>query len=208
MVPGMRSHGNRSGAWRRPSVDERGQEMRHLIVMIAVALVLAGCGGVSEDGGVEFTTPAPTVQESTSDSTALAENDTDEVDESATTTTTIARNEEQLDESKLPEPAPQPTGEPVTGEVPQDMMTSITTDLLSRTGAEESDITVVRAEQAVWNDGSLGCALPGESYTQAIVNGYWVVFDHAGQTYDYRASSTGFFKLCEGAGQPPSNPTG
>ncbi len=176
--------------------------MWHLTIVTVVVLVLTGCGEAGEDSAVALTAVTPTVQDSTSASTAP-----DEGDEFATTTT-IERTEEPPDESRLPEIVANPSGEPVTGAVPADLMASITTDLLSRTGAAEGDITIVRAERAVWNDGSLGCALPGESYTQAIVNGYWLVFDHAGQTYDYRASSTGLFKLCEDAGQPPSNPTG
>lgn len=183
--------------------------MRHLIAVVVAALVLVACAEAGEDSGTEPTETTPVVVDDTSDSTAPAE---DEPVGSATTTTTIVRSEEQPDENKLPEPVPipvpEPPHEPVAGVIPEDLMASITADVYLRAGAAQSDITIVRAERAVWNDGSLGCPIPGEFYTQALVDGYWVVFDHAGQTYDYRASSTGFFKLCEGGGQPPSNPTG
>lgn len=96
----------------------------------------------------------------------------------------------------------------MAGAAPEDLMTDIVADLIDRTGAAQADLTVVRNEAAIWNDGSLGCALPGQSYTQALVNGYWVVIQYAGAEYDYRASDSGFFKLCEGGGLPPSNPTG
>jgi hypothetical protein len=29
----------------------------------------------------------------------------------------------------------------------------------------------------VWNDGSLGCPEPGMMYTQALVNGYWLIIE-------------------------------
>lgn len=176
--------------------------------MVAVALALVGCGEVSEEGAAETTAVATTVATSPDDSTDLAPTQPGDAAEPVPSTTTTSPSEEQPDDSKTPEPVPQPSGEPVTGEVPQDMMTSVMTDLVSRTGAAQGDITTVRAEQAIWNDGSLGCALPGESYTQALVDGFWVVFEYAGTTYDYRASTSGFFKLCEGGGLPPSNPTG
>ncbi len=96
----------------------------------------------------------------------------------------------------------------MAGATPDDLMANIVADVLERTGASQSDLTVVRNEAAIWSDGSLGCAEPGQSYTQALVNGYWVVIDHADSEYDYRASSSGYFKLCEGGGSPPSNPTG
>ncbi len=64
---------------------------------------------------------------------------------------------------------------------------------------------MVRAESAVWNDGALGCPEPGMMYTQALVNGYWVVIDAAGQNYDFRVDSRGNFRLCgPGQGRPPS----
>ena len=42
-------------------------------------------------------------------------------------------------------------------------------------------------------------------YTQALVKGYWVVIDAAGQKYDFRVGSGGNFRLCPpGQGKPPS----
>jgi hypothetical protein len=55
-----------------------------------------------------------------------------------------------------------------------------------------------------WNDGSLGCPEPGNMYTEALVNGYWVIIKARGQTYDFRADSRGSFILCPpGQGLPP-----
>jgi len=44
-------------------------------------------------------------------------------------------------------------------------------------------------------------------YTQALVNGYWIVIEAAGKQYDFRVDRGGSFRLCPpGQGQPPSRP--
>ena len=95
---------------------------------------------------------------------------------------------------------------PMTGEVPDEIMSEIIADLLERTGSEQDDIQVVRAEAVVWNDGALGCPKPGEVYIQMLINGYWVVLEVEGVEYDYRVSDKGSFKLCEGRGGLPISP--
>ncbi len=68
----------------------------------------------------------------------------------------------------------------------------------------EAALTLVRAQAVTWSDGSLGCPEPGMSYTQALVEGYWIVLDAGDQTLDYRASASGAFKLCpDSMGVPP-----
>jgi hypothetical protein len=92
-----------------------------------------------------------------------------------------------------------PATEPgtVIGEVPADLLAAILDDLADRLGAAPEEIAILRGEAVVWNDGALGCPQPGQFYTQALVNGYWVVLAHGGQEYDYRASDRGTFFLCE-----------
>ena len=85
----------------------------------------------------------------------------------------------------------------MVGEVPSQLMDQILADLEKRLGVNRQAIQVVRAEAVVWNDGSLGCPVPGQFYTQALVNGYWVVLRVDSKDYDYRASQSGFFTLCE-----------
>jgi hypothetical protein len=96
-----------------------------------------------------------------------------------------------------------PEGEPVAGEVPENILKEIIADLVQRTGADRQDIEVIRAEPVVWNDGSLGCPQPGEFYIQILVNGYWVVLGVEGVENDYRVFDSGHFILCEGNGMPP-----
>jgi hypothetical protein len=93
----------------------------------------------------------------------------------------------------------------VTGEVPAEILAQATADLAKRTGLDPATFTVVRAEQAMWPDGSLGCPIPGQVYIQVVTPGYWIVFQVNGKTYDYRATQRGAIQLCEGLHpQPPS----
>ena len=98
------------------------------------------------------------------------------------------------------------TPPPVVGEVPPDLLAKITTDLEGRLGPGGPAIMVTRAEAVVWNDGSLGCPQPGVFYTQALVNGYWVVLEVEGQGYDYRVADSGYFFLCERGSRPVPPP--
>jgi hypothetical protein len=86
---------------------------------------------------------------------------------------------------------------PVTGEAPEDVLSPIIDDVAERTGAEPAEIEVLRSQSITWNDGSLGCPKPGMVYTQALVEGYWVVLSYQGQEFDYRVDERGAFFLCE-----------
>jgi hypothetical protein len=171
--------------------------MKRALVLAAV-VALAACG--AEEPAVESSTTTAVT------TTVVSEDATTTAATSTTTTTTPATTGPTVGDEG--EPATTSEGDLMAGATPEDLMTNIVADLIGRTGAAESDLTVIRNEAAIWNDGSLGCAVPGQSYTQALVDGYWVVIAYAGVEYDYRASSSGYFKLCEGGGAPPSNPTG
>jgi hypothetical protein len=58
-------------------------------------------------------------------------------------------------------------------------------------------MSVVRSEELVFSDGSLGCGRPGQVSTQALVPGYRVVLSLDGKQYDYRVTRQGAFTLCE-----------
>jgi hypothetical protein len=89
-------------------------------------------------------------------------------------------------------------------EVPQGILTPILNEAALLAKVPREQLAIVRAEAVVWNDGSLGCPEPGMQYTQALVNGYWVVINAAGQTYDFRVGRDGSFRLCPaGRGRPP-----
>ncbi len=85
-----------------------------------------------------------------------------------------------------------PTGTPA--DVPEARWSAIRTDLTARGVGGEP--TLVSAENVTFADGSLGCAEPGQAYTQAIVEGMRVVVQVDGVAYDYRFGSGDGPKLC------------
>ena len=69
-------------------------------------------------------------------------------------------------------------------------------DLAQRLGAPLDQIAVVSVSEVVWPDGSLGCAQPGQVYTQATIPGYRIILSYQGQQYDYHTDASRAF-LCE-----------
>lgn len=66
----------------------------------------------------------------------------------------------------------------------------------AETGVQPDEIRIVTAEAVTWSDGSLGCPEEGQMYTQALVPGYRVVVDVAGEEIAYHASEAGDFRAC------------
>jgi hypothetical protein len=60
-------------------------------------------------------------------------------------------------------------------------------------------VTVISAEAVTFPDGSLGCPEPGMAYTQALVDGYKIVAEAGGKTYDFRGTGS-TFRLCPATG--------
>lgn len=85
---------------------------------------------------------------------------------------------------------------PVVEELPEEIMTAVFEDLMAETAVTQASISVRQAEAVVWNDGSLGCPQPGEVYTMMPVEGYQIVLEANGRTYDYHVADTGYFVLC------------
>ena len=156
-----------------------------IYIVFSIAVILSGCANSSFEQ---------------KESTPKGDKTVPESSENEEWTT---QPEEELGESLIIET---PEVETVTGEVPSDIMEKILVDLAERTGAEEGDIKIIQTEARVWNDGSLGCPMPGEVYIQILVSGYRVVFQVEGVEYDYRMADSGHFKLCEGGDMLPNNP--
>ena len=102
----------------------------------------------------------------------------------------------EMQAEKIPEAVVREETAPVIGEVPEDILNKIYTDLEQRSGGQRADFELVRAESRQWNDGSLGCPEPGQFYTQVVSDGYWIVVKYQDRNYDYRATLKGYFKLC------------
>ncbi|MGH8264398.1 MAG: hypothetical protein ACRET4_13030 [Steroidobacteraceae bacterium] len=89
---------------------------------------------------------------------------------------------------------------PVVGEVPDAILAPMKADLAERVGAAAGRARIVRAEQVIWPDGSIGCAKPGVMYTQALVPGYLVEFEVDGKSYRYHSTLKGGATYCERPG--------
>ncbi len=85
-----------------------------------------------------------------------------------------------------------PTGTPT--EVPAARWDALVADLSQRGISDAPEL--VSAEAVTFSDGSLGCASPGQSYTQALVDGMRVVVTAGGTTYDYRFGAGDVPALC------------
>ena len=121
-----------------------------LAFLLVFALLVSGCAGSLSDQPTQTpsggeTAPAPPE--------ILAEETTDRGELRPAETLPTG-----LESVEITPPAP------VTGEVPEEILEEIISDLVERSGAEREDIQVVRAEAVVWNDGALGCPKP-VSYT-------------------------------------------
>lgn len=57
--------------------------------------------------------------------------------------------------------------------------------------------TLVSAAHVTWNNGALGCPTPGQSYTQAIIDGMRVIVSVDDSRYDYRFGTTDVPRLCQ-----------
>lgn len=64
-------------------------------------------------------------------------------------------------------------------------------NLAERLEASEADIEVVEARRVVWPDGAMGCPEPDMMYTQALIGGFYIVLEAAGERYAYHAGREG-----------------
>src|SRR5438552_6799665 len=94
------------------------------------------------------------------------------------------------------------------GQVPQAILDPILKEAAALAKVDREQLVIVRAESVVWHDGSLGCPEPGMMYTQALLNGYWVVIEAAGQNYYFRVGSGGSFRLCPTCQDHPPSQAG
>ncbi|WP_223171051.1 hypothetical protein [Microbacterium sp. NIBRBAC000506063] len=79
-------------------------------------------------------------------------------------------------------PSAEPSGTPT--DVPPARWAAIESDLAGRGVTAPPEL--VTAERVTFSDGSLGCPQPGQSYTQALVDGMRVIVTADGKHYDYR----------------------
>ena len=149
------------------------------LLFLGIIVILAGCA-----------TPSSTNPDSDSSEPALD------------------RQDRLQTETPLPqlEPVENPDSTQVVGEVPDDLLEAIIADLISKTDSDRNSIEILHAQSVIWNDGSLGCPQPGEFYTQSLMEGFQVVLRVGESEYNYHASDTGYFFICENSDRIPVSP--
>lgn len=95
-------------------------------------------------------------------------------------------------------PAPPPEREPSASGGHRDaVVQQAVDDLVRRLDVPAADIELVAVEEVTWRDGSLGCAQPDMSYTQALVEGSRITLRAGDRTYEYHSGGSGVPSLCE-----------
>jgi hypothetical protein len=92
----------------------------------------------------------------------------------------------------------QPTQEsagPGAVDLPASVVDPAVAEVARLAGVPVEQVVVVSAEAVTFPDGSLGCPQPGMVYTQALVDGYKIVAEAGGKTYDFRGTGS-TFRLC------------
>lgn len=102
------------------------------------------------------------------------------------------------------QPTQVPDGSPASSpgaiDLPASVIDPVAADIARVAGVPVDQVTVVSAESITFPDGSLGCAVPGMTYIQIQLDGYKIVAEAAGKTYDYRGTGPGTFRQCTTAG--------
>src|SRR5690625_133291 len=105
-------------------------------------------------------------------------------------------------------PTSAPTSQtPTATEEPSEPATNVSSaveNLAERLDIPADDIQVGPLEPVTWSDGSLGCPRPGQSYPQALTDGYRVVLTAGGQEYAYHAGADGELFYCADPQEPAS----
>jgi hypothetical protein len=113
--------------------------------------------------------------------------------------------------TRIPEIVPestQPAGTPVNAaSVPRAVRRAVVADAARRFSVAESAVVLVSAEQVTWSDGSLGCAEPGQMYTQAVVSGYRVTAKTQEGQMRYHTDDRGTVVNCGGDRYRPGKKT-
>lgn len=75
-------------------------------------------------------------------------------------------------------------------------------DAADRAGVDPEDVEVIEAEEVTWSDGAIGCPEPGNTYTQALVEGYRIVVEVDGERMHYHAAEGEEASYCADPQEP------
>ena len=170
--------------------------MRRFLPALSLVVVLAACGSSDDDdtSGAAAST-VPPVSETTPPSSAP--NSGPPTSTPGTTTPgTTTPGSPPFSATPLPPASIPPVvsgGTPIEHDLP--LVVGAVDNLAEHLGIESDAVTVVQAVAVTWPDGSLGCPEPGMMYTQALVDGTFVLLEAGGVQYQYHGGDPLF--LCE-----------
>jgi hypothetical protein len=75
-------------------------------------------------------------------------------------------------------------------------------DLAQRLSMEMAQISLIKAEDVVWADSSLGCPQSGTVYIQVLTSGFLIHLEAAGKVYEYHTDFNEQAILCEAPRTP------
>ena len=104
------------------------------------------------------------------------------------------------------QPSQIPTASPAGGTVdlPASITDPVVAEIARDAGVPVDQVAIVSAAAVTFSDGGLGCPEPGMAYTQVLVDGYKIVAEAGGTTYDYRGSGDAFRRCLSGGRAAPS----
>ncbi|MCG8347988.1 MAG: hypothetical protein MI924_09445 [Chloroflexales bacterium] len=90
-------------------------------------------------------------------------------------------------------PTDVPTAETpaIDSSVSDDIVDIARASLTAYLGVSDDRLTLSDRQDQTWSDGSLGCPAPDRAYTQAIIEGYLIVFSDGQQNYPIHTSLDG-----------------
>lgn len=142
-------------------------KLRAILSVCLLVLALAGCAGGS---AAPTSTSAPDVP-------------------SPTTTP---------EDSHMPSPAPDPTPTPEHDDLdslPQPVRIAVS-QAAAEAAVPEDEVRVVSYEERAWPSTALGCPRPGFSYAQVVTDGFEVIIEAGGTTYEFHTNLTTSVVLC------------
>lgn len=143
--------------------------------VLAVALVMAACGGGAAGGDPADVDPdSATITSLASDETTTTAAP-DESDGGTTVTTTAPNDGDGGGGSDAGQHS--------------DLVAFAMADLSERMDTPMEEIILVSQEDVTWRDGSLGCPQPGFNYTQALVDGYKITLQIGSTEYAYHGKA-------------------
>jgi hypothetical protein len=94
--------------------------------------------------------------------------------------------------SAIPDDTGAASSSPGVLDLPASVIEPVVAEISRLSGVPVAEVSIVSAEAATFPDGSLGCPVPGMAYTQMVTDGYRIVADAGGTTYDYRGTRNSF----------------